>query len=360
MPRIVGRSDDGAVLVGAGGVAVVVAPDQVRDGRCLVAPTELVLRLVGEVDGFAAVDEPVPPGLLSTDQLAAMLAWEVGYVDGAHDRPGLSPSETDLYLRFRPDTGDPYAGSAVASASGFALAVSDTGDETQSATAEVIDHSPPAADSVPEPEPEPALVVQLCASMVYLSDLTGQEIVADAATDLIDRISYVATVDEFYSELARVVAAGIVPPLAVDLAGGFAPETILDFLTRLVAELDRRRPWPEPALTPVDPATWPSIGTSVPIGWLDVAIEDLEWAVKAGFADVPPGENPLLVLRMRDEHVFALVGDPDPHPTRFLVLLPDGGDQASPVAVGEYLRRYAGVSMTTDGLAEAMTEVRSA
>ncbi|MGW5455925.1 hypothetical protein [Nocardia sp. NPDC003979] len=357
MPRIVGRSEDGAVLVGAGGVAVVVAPDQVRDGGCRVVPAELVVRLVGEVDGFAAVDEPVPPGLLSADQLAAMLAWEAAYVDGGPDRPGLSPSETDLYLRFRPDTGDPYAGRAVASAGGFALAVSGTGHEIPSATVEIVDQAPLAADSAPEPEP--ALVVQLCASMVYLSDLTGQEIVADAATDLIDRISYVATVDEFYPELARVVAAGVVPPLAVDLAGGFGPETILDFLTRLVAELDRRRPWPEPAFIPVDPATWPSIGTSVPIGWLDVAIEDLEWAVKAGFADVPPGENPLLVLRMRDERLFALVGDPDPHPTRFLVLLPEGGDQASPAAVGEYLRRYAGVSMTTDGLAEAMTEVRS-
>ncbi|PXX61712.1 hypothetical protein DFR70_108270 [Nocardia tenerifensis] len=203
---------------------------------------------------------------------------------------------------------------------------------------------------------EPELLVQLCASMAYVDELSGAEIVADAATDLIDRVSYVATVAEFYPAFAEAVATRTVPELAVQLADGFTEEQILDFLRRLVAELDRRRPWPDPALVSVDPLTWPSLGSSVPIGWVDIAISDLEWAVKAAFADVPDGDNPLLVLRMRGGQLVALVGDEEPNPSRFLVLLPDLDDQADPAEVSDYLARYAGLSVESDELTEAMAE----
>ncbi|MFI9403297.1 hypothetical protein [Nocardia sp. NPDC052316] len=357
MPRIVGKYADGALVVAVGGACVVVGPDLVDDtGHCVTAPEQLRVTLVGAVTadpGFAPADEPMPAGLLSADQIAAMLDWEVGYVEGVPgdaDRPGLSSAEMDLYLRYRHDTGDAYPdGAALAavdrpfSLDGFTVA------ETDSAATEFV----PASDV-------PHLVVQLCASMAHVHDLSGAEIVADAATDLIDRISYLAKVEEFYPALAQVVTAGVVPELAVELAGGFTEDEILDFVRRLVGELDRRRPWPKPALVSVDPLTWPSMGSSVPIGWIDIAISDLEWAVKAAFADVPDGENTLLVLRIRGGQLLALVGDAEPNPTRFLVLLPDAEDQQDPAEVMAYLERYAGLRVETDGLADMMTEALQA
>ncbi|WP_156095050.1 hypothetical protein [Nocardia lijiangensis] len=363
MPRIVGRHADGAVVVAVGGVCVLVGPDMVDDtGYCVTAPEDLRVTLVSaaaEDAGFAAADEPMPDGLLSADQIAAMLQWEVGYVDGVQgddDRPGLSGAEVELYLRYRPDTGDAYPGGAAPARvdrpfSLDSLTIDQHGPESE------IGGDTPEFDEEPA---EPQLVVQLCASMAHVDDLSGAEIVADAATDLIDRISYIETVDEFYPALAQAVAAETVPELAIDLAGGFPEEQILDFLRRLVAELDRRRPWPGPALVPVDPRTWPSIGSSVPIGWVDSDISDLEWAVKAGFADVPEGDNPLLVLRMRGGQLVALVGDEEPNPTRFLVLLPDADDQQDPAEVTDYLMRYAGLRVESEGMAEAMAEVMQA
>ncbi|MFI9504709.1 hypothetical protein [Nocardia sp. NPDC052566] len=362
MPRIVGNYADGALVVAVGGACVVVGPDAVDDaGHCLTAPAELGVTLVSVAAadaGFVSADEPMPDGLLSADQIAAVLDWEVGYVEGVpgdDNRPGLSGAEVDLYLRYRPDTGDVYPDGAAPAIDrlfpldGLTIDLPELDAEMGSATAEFD------GDFA-----EPELVVQLCASMVHVDDLNGAEIVADAATDLIDRISYVAPVEEFYPALAQVVSAGAVPELAVELAGGFTEEQILDFLGRLVAELDRRRPWPEPALVPVDPQTWPSIGSSVPIGWVDMAISDLEWAVKAGFADVAEGDNPLLVLRMRGGQLVALVGDEEPNPFRFLVLLPDAENQHDPAEVAAYLERYAGLRVESEGLADAMAEARQA
>lgn len=356
MPRIVGRYADGALVVAVGGACVAVGLDRIDDaGRWVTAPEDLAVTLVSDAaatTGFAAADEPMPDGLLSADQIATISDWEVGYVDGVPDdadRPGLSRAEVDLYLRYRPDTGDAYAGGAAGrtfSLDGLTIEQPVPYPESDSA----------ALDFTAEPE----LVVQLCASMAYVDELTGPEIVADAATDLIDRISYVAKVEEFYPALAQVVSAGTVPELAVALAEGFTEDQILDFLRRLVAELDRRRPWPEPALVPVDPQTWPSLGSSVPIGWVDLVIADLEWAVKAAFADVPDGDNPLLVLKMRGGQLVALVGDEEPNPSRFLILLPDAADQQDPTVVIDYLERYAGLRVETEGLMEALTEAMRA
>ncbi|WP_167461404.1 hypothetical protein [Nocardia brasiliensis] len=355
MPRIVGRQDEGALVVAAGGVCVVVEPeDRDADGRCTTAPEALLVRPVrsaSAASGFVAADEPMPDGLLSAEQIDALLNWEAGYVDGvadAPDRPGLSGIEADRYLRDRPDTGDVYRGTAGPVDRPFSL-------EPRSSGAE--DDSDGAATEL---DIEPDLLVQLCASMAQVEDLSGAQIVADAATDLIDRISYVATVGEFYPVLAAAVAAETVPDLAVELTDGFNAQEVLDFLRRLVAELDDRRPWPEPALTPVDPRTWPSQGASVPIGWLDLTITDLEWAVKAGFADVPVGEHPLLVLRMRDGQLVALVGDAQPNPVRFLVLVPDTAAQPDPAEVRDYLARYAGLRVETEDLAAALVEVGQA
>ncbi|MGS2810860.1 hypothetical protein [Nocardia sp. MW-W600-9] len=348
MPRIVGGYTDDSVVVAVGGACVVIGPDTVDEtGRCATAPADLAVDLVSTaaaLAGFAAADPPLPTGLLSADQIAAVLAWEVGYVDGVPGdarRPGLSPAEVELYLRYRPDTGDGYPGAALAAVDRpFSLGGFLADPETDGAT----------ADS----DADPTLIGQLCASMGYVEELAGEEIVADAATDLIDRISYLATVAEFYPALAQAVSARSIPAPALESANKFTEEQILDFLGRLVAELDRRRPWPDPALVPVDPRTWPSMGSSVPVGWVDIVISDLEWAVKADFEIAPDDDNALLVLRMRGGQLIALVGEDDPNPARFLVLLPDVDGRSEATEVRDYLARYAGLQVESDGLEAAL------
>lgn len=355
MPRLVGKLGDGAAIVAIGGACVIVGTESINAaGHCETAPADLRMTLVstaaGEA-GFAATDEPMPAGLLSATQIAAILEWEVGFVEGVPgdgERPGLSAAEAELYLRYRPDTGDAYPNNHASPAVGHLFSLDRA---LEPAPDEPLDAADSGADT------EPQLVVQLCASMVYVDDLSGDQIVADAAEDLIDRMSYVATVHEFYPALARTVAARTLPEAAVELADGFGAAEILDFIERLVAELDRRRPWPDPALISVDPAMWPSMGASRPIGWVDIPITDLEWAVKAGFGDVAADDLALLVLRLRSAQLVALVGEEDPNPGRFLVLLPEREDQQDPASVIAYLERYAGLRVESEGLEQALLEV---
>ncbi|MFD9551964.1 hypothetical protein ACFWBG_31685 [Nocardia salmonicida] len=344
MPRLLGKHADGTMVVAVGGTCVTIAPGAVdATGRCSTDATDLHISLGSTAavePRFLATDEVLPDGLLSTDQIAAALAWEVGFV------AELSAAEAELYLRYRPNTGDLYPD----------LSVVEAPDRPFSLGGLIAQGAAPTMTE-PAAEAEPTLVVQLCAPMIYIDDLADPQLIVDAADDLIDRVSYAATVEQFYPALAHAVAAGALPATTVELAGGFTEDRILDFLGRLVTELDRRRPWPDPALVSIDPRQWPSLGASTPIGWVDITITDLEWAVKAPFADVAEDDQPLLVLRMRDGQLVALVGEPEPYPTRFLVLLPDLAGQLPAGDVVDYLARYAGLCVESDGLAQALAEV---
>ncbi|MET7768247.1 hypothetical protein [Nocardia sp. NPDC005366] len=362
MPRIVGRYANGGIVVAVGGVCAVVEPDALdAEGQCATAPSDLRIALVsaaGAEPGFAATDEPMPPDLLSADQIRALLEWEVGFVEGVSghsERPGLSSGEAELYLRYRPDTGDEYPNPFASQAVDRPFSLDRLA--VPSPAGSVAGESSEAAALGASGDEEPHLLLQLCASMVYVDDLSGDEIVADAAEDLIDRMSYLATVEEFYPALTRAVTAHTVPDSAVELADGFDANDILDFFGRLTAELDRRRPWPDPPLVTVDPATWPSMGSSRPIGWVDIAISDLEWAVKSAFPDVDADDQPLLVLRLRGGQLVALVGEDGYNPNRFLVLLPDLDDQQDAAEVAAYLSRYADLRVESEGLEEAAAEV---
>jgi|GEM_PF-3435456 len=372
MPRIVGRRADGAVVVGVGGVCVMVEPDTLDDrGRWTVAAGAAEIGPVyvaaGE-PGVVAADDPMPRDMLTAAHVEAILRWEVGFVEGVPGdpvRPGLG-AESELYLRYRPDTGDAYPKIVALhtdpmfargpdAAPMLDLAELPAPDATtpeatdgRAGDADVLEFGDDYDDLTP--------LHQFCASMAYVEDLSGKDLVADAAQDLIDRVSYAPTVAEFYPALADAVAAADLPDDIVELTDGFGREEILDFLERVVAELDRRRPWPDPALMAVDPQQWPSIGASRPIGWVHMFTDELEWALKESIGDVPDDDLPLLVLRLRGGQLVALVGE-DPDPERFLVLLPELDGQREPREVIDYLARYAGLEVSTDGLDDILEEV---
>jgi len=84
---------------------------------------------------------------------------------------------------------------------------------------------------------------------------------------------------------------------ALAAAENHSEATILLFLRQLLIELERRRPWPDPALMEVDPDEWPSLGSSLPIAWLEPPMPMVQEAVKASFTAESDTDMPLLVLR---------------------------------------------------------------
>ncbi|MQY24956.1 type VII secretion system-associated protein [Nocardia aurantia] len=204
-----------------------------------------------------------------------------------------------------------------------------------------------AFEGMPIPEPEPDFAAppedpigMLCESISYVGELSD-EMMGHAADDLIDRVSYPATVEEFYPALREVVTAGAVPGEALARVGDHDEPEVLDFLSRLTTELERRQPWPTPALVMVDGRDWPSPGASVPIAQLDVPRDELETAVHARFTAT--GDVPFMVLRLRSGQVVGLAGDGGAEQSRFTLLLPDLPDGMGSADVITYLARYTGL-----------------
>lgn len=216
--------------------------------------------------------------------------------------------------------------------------------------------SPPAeSDSITGDEQYRTLLEIFCASAQYAPDLMDEELVAQAADDLIDRVSYRATVADFHPVFVRAVTTGTLPPAALATAENHSETTILSFLRRLLDELERRRPWPEPPLVQVDPREWPALGGSTPIAWVDLPLPLVEEATRASFADaagaaLPDAEIPLLVLRLRTGDLVALVGERSHTPSRFVILLPGADARQDPAVVIEYLVRYTGLPLETAGI----------
>ncbi|WP_067667056.1 hypothetical protein [Nocardia miyunensis] len=203
------------------------------------------------------------------------------------------------------------------------------------------------------------LLEMFCASARYAPDLTSQDVVGHAADDLIDRISYEPTVAEFHPAFVRAVAAETLPPGALAAAEIHSEATILSFLGRLLEELERRLPWPEPTLVPVDAEEWPSLGSGLPIAWLELPLPLVEQAVRASFdpdsSDPEDAGMPLLVLRLRSRQLVAVLGEQSSEPSRFLVLLPDAEGQQDAAEVIEYLIDHTNLPLRTEGIEQSMT-----
>ncbi|WP_216897428.1 hypothetical protein [Nocardia alni] len=221
-----------------------------------------------------------------------------------------------------------------------------------------MDAEPVMWDSPPDDEQYEMLLEMFCDSARYVSDLSGDELVTHAADDLIDRLSYEATVADFHPVFVRAVTTATLPPMALAAAEIHSAAAILSFLGRLLIELERRRPWPQPTLLPVDPEQWPSLGSGLPIAWFELPLPLAQESVRASFdldAEISGAETTLLVLRLRGGQLVALVGERGPAPSRFLVLMPDAEGQQDPAEVIEYLVAYTGLPLETEGIGQDMT-----
>jgi len=90
---------------------------------------------------------------------------------------------------------------------------------------------------------------------------------------------------------------------------------VRDLLTRIVAELDRRRPWPAHPFTQLDDSHWTSLQGAPVAGRLDGSRTDVALALHRSFrdeVDTPAGRRSLLVLHLRSGPVVGLLAPVHP------------------------------------------------
>jgi hypothetical protein len=218
-----------------------------------------------------------------------------------------------------------------------------------------VNPEPAEQDSFTGDERYETLLEMFCASANDVPDLAGGEMISQAADDLIDGISYEPAMADFHRAFVRAVSTATLPPTALAAAENHSEVALLLFLGQLLAEMERRRPWPAPALVQADPEEWPSLGSSLPIAWMELPLPLVQEAVKASFTAESDADMPLLVLRLRTGQLVALVGEQNPEPSRFLVLLPDAEGQQDSAAVIDYLVQYTGLPLETEGIELSMT-----
>ncbi|MEV6769714.1 hypothetical protein AB0N05_13905 [Nocardia sp. NPDC051030] len=82
---------------------------------------------------------------------------------------------------------------------------------------------------------------------------------------------------------------------------------VREFLTRIVAELDAARPWPDPALQELSISRWTEFTGLEPVAQINIAWPTIQGLVQRGFTK-PPGENrEWLLVRLRSGAELALV-----------------------------------------------------
>ncbi|MGC9669127.1 hypothetical protein ACNTMW_21540 [Planosporangium sp. 12N6] len=135
-----------------------------------------------------------------------------------------------------------------------------------------------------------------------MPDLSDETVVRRAADDLINQISFLHPVDEFYKAITLTVREGRLSPTALEIAGERHNEAeILRFLARLAQHLDQLRPWPAPAFPKLDVDAWNSFRDAKPIARIDRPMHQINGLLNNSFDTVPLGAEklPVMVLRLR-------------------------------------------------------------
>jgi len=164
-----------------------------------------------------------------------------------------------------------------------------------------------------------------------LTDATAARLV----DNMIEGRPFASTpVADFAAALAQTVAAGALHPQTAEMSRRFTERDLFDFVTRVSAQLEARRPWPPKKFTKLDIAQWPSFGTATPIAQVNRPTHQINGATGLPFDEVPAGDAklPVLIVQLRTGEVVALMGSVDPRSTQFTLLLRGPEDPASVLA----------------------------
>ncbi|NUT07107.1 MAG: hypothetical protein HOV76_26880 [Hamadaea sp.] len=95
---------------------------------------------------------------------------------------------------------------------------------------------------------------------------------------------------------------------------GHAPAALREFLGKVAAALDERRPWPPPRFVMLAPAEWASFAHGKAIARIDWSTVRLGQFLRALFRPYELGETslPVLVFRIGTGQTLAFLGSADP------------------------------------------------
>jgi hypothetical protein len=131
--------------------------------------------------------------------------------------------------------------------------------------------------------------------------------VARTVDDMLHQRTFAGQPEDYYSATVDALASG--RQLAYDSED---EELVRDFLTRLLAELDARRPWPVLPFTRVTPQQWPALSQARPIGRIPLSHHDVRGRLRHLFDKVTlEGQSvDVLTLRLRTGEMVALRAGP--------------------------------------------------
>ena len=178
------------------------------------------------------------------------------------------------------------------------------------------------------------LINQLCYRLQAVPDLSNAEVVQRAADDLINQISFLQPVEQFYPAIALTVRTRQLSPMAKMIADRHDEAEIIGFLTRLMRHLDELRPWPRPAFIKRDVKEWYNFGNSKAIAKIVRPMHQINGLLNNSFDEVSAGASklPVMILELRSGDVVALIGSVEPRNTTFLLMPQDPRDPRATIA----------------------------
>ena len=113
----------------------------------------------------------------------------------------------------------------------------------------------------------------------------------------------------YYSAINQALSSD--EPLdVIPLLPQFDQPQIADFLRAVAGQLDRMRPWPEPAVRPLDTTAWAGLADAIKVAELDASLVEVTDALQQGFAPVAGAgsRDQVMILRLRSGETVALSG----------------------------------------------------
>lgn len=170
----------------------------------------------------------------------------------------------------------------------------------------------------------------LAYAVQFDEELTG-ELAAHHAQRLLDKPVDPFTQQEQYDALTYAAAEG--NDLGRFAAGGHSEVDLRDFVSKVVDEMDRQRPWTPPPLQPLRLERWSELAGAPPVAALRLSVTDAMQRLRYTFDDDPDEGREICLLGLANGFEIVLVADYWPESGNMAVLT----HAAEPQQVIEYL-----------------------
>jgi hypothetical protein len=139
---------------------------------------------------------------------------------------------------------------------------------------------------------------------VDLANAVDDDTVARVADALVAQRVYPHPVPEYHD----AVVAALSSTERVAPEDGGDDRLAREFLTRLLQQLDERRPWPDSAFAQLDVSSWPEVASAPVVGRVPWRRREVGARLNRAFADIDDGGSPVkaMILRLRTGHVVGL------------------------------------------------------